>query len=264
MAIALVSLATTGASINKGVMRVVGTAIGCIVGLALVAWFSQTRWYMMFALAAYLTIIGYFLQTSRYPYAWYVAGIVPLVIWADTYGVIDNTFHFAIFRLLETSAGILIYSVISILLWPQTADKQFYQLGGEYLDDLCQLIQVYRAALSGEKRDDIQVIQRKLDALLAQLEATLIEAASDSMLIHEQKREWAYVLVTLRTLTDKLTLWWSAGEMSLWPDQQGERLALDSSLLMVERRCARIGELWQTAQVPFEPPTSDDSSRLRT
>jgi len=102
LAIVLISLSTSGASINKGVMRVIGTVIGCTVGLILVAWFSQERWNMMFALAGYMIIICYFMQTSRYPYAWYVAGFVPLVIWSDTYGAVDNSFHFAIFRLLET------------------------------------------------------------------------------------------------------------------------------------------------------------------
>lgn len=263
MAIALVSLSTSGASINKGAMRVVGTVIGCIAGLALVEWFSQARWNMMFALAAYLASIGYFLQTSRYPYAWYVSGIVPLVIWADTYGVIDNTFHFAIFRLLETSAGVLIYLVISLLLWPQTADKQFYRLGGEYLDKLCQLMQIYQAALSEKKRDDIQVLQRKLDALLIQLQATLVEAMKDSMLIREQQQEWADVVVTLRTLTDKLMLLWNTDEMSLQIDQQEERLALESALLMVEHRCARAGQLWGSSQLSFEVSTSDDLSLLQ-
>ena len=140
LAIVLISLSTSGASINKGVMRVIGTAIGCVVGLILVEWFSQARWSMMLALSGYLIFTGYYLQTSRYPYAWFVAGFMPLVIWSDTYGTVDNSFHFAVFRLLETASGVIIYSLVSVLLWPQTAGAQFYRLGGEYLDQLCQLL----------------------------------------------------------------------------------------------------------------------------
>ena len=165
LAVVLISLSTSGASITKGVMRVVGTVVGCVVGLIFVEWFSQARWSMMLALSGYLVFIGYFLQTSRYPYAWFVAGFLPLVIWSDTYGAVDNSFHFAAFRLLETVSGVIIYSLISVLLWPQTSGAQFYRLGGEYLNQLGQLLRLKENTLDENKNDDALAIQRKLDTL---------------------------------------------------------------------------------------------------
>lgn len=263
LAITVISLSTSGASINKGVMRVIGTIIACIVALILIAWFAQARWGMMFALAGYLTFVSYFLQTSRYPYAWYVAGIVTVVIWANTYGAIDNTFHFAIFRLLETSAGVLIYTLVSIFLWPQTADKQFYRQGAETLDCLCQQIQLYRATLRGEKGNDASVVRRKLGTLSSQLQATMREAISDSSLIHEQKQEWLHALAMLRSLTDHLALWPVINKAYQHPELNQARLDLEHALQVVERRCVRIGELWRTAQLLGAASVTDDLALMQ-
>ena len=264
LAIVLISLSTSGASINKGVMRVIGTVIGCVVGLILVAWFSQERWSMMFALAGYLIFTSYFMQTSRYPYAWYVAGFVPLIIWSDTYGAVDNSFHFAIFRLLETAAGVLIYSLVSLLLWPQTASEQFYRQGGEYLDQLCRLIRLNQDALCGINNDTAPAVQGKLDALSTQLQTTLGAAVNDTMVVREQKHEWQHALATLRALTDSLVLWRTTDEAYLRRNPELGQADLEHALETIERRCARIGELWRDRQLPGEATLGDDKPLLQT
>ena len=264
LAIVLISLSTSGASISKGVMRLIGTVIGCVVGLILVSWFSQARWSMMFALASYLIFISYFMQTSRYPYAWYVAGFVPMVIWSDTYGAVDNSFHFAIFRLLETASGVLIYSLVSVLLWPQTAGEQFYRQGGDYLDQLCRLLRLNQDALCGIKNNDALALQRKLEVQSTQLQATFMGALNDTVMVREQKHEWQQALTTLRALTDSLALWQSTNETYLrrYPEQSHANLA--HALEIIEQRCARTGELWQARQLPGEASPGDDIPLLQT
>ena len=265
LAILLMSLSTSGASINKGVMRVIGTLIGCVVAIILMEWFSQARWSMMIVLAGYLVFISYFLQTSRYPYAWYVAGFVPLVIWSDTYGgAFDNTFHFSIFRLLETSAGVLIYSLVSVLLWPQTAGNQFYRQGGEYLDNLCHLLRLYRNAKGDQESiSEAQKLRWKLYALSTPLQKTLEAALSDTMVIREYQREWVLALATLRTLTDSLSLWRDANEACLQIVQEQGQPNMKHALHMIEQRCTRISELWRAKQLPGEVTADNDTPLLQ-
>ena len=219
---------------------------------------------MMFSLAGYLIFISYFLQTSRYPYAWFVAGFVPMVIWSDTYGAVDNSFHFAVFRLLETASGVLIYSMVSVLLWPQTASKQLYQLGGEYLDQLCRLIRLNQEALRGKKHDTAPAVQGKLDALSTQLQSTLGAALNDTMVVREQKHEWKHALVTLRTLTDRMVLWRTTEEAYLRLNPKQNQPDLEHALEMIEQRCARIGDLWRARQLPGEASPGDDIPLLQT
>jgi hypothetical protein len=118
LAIVLISLGTAEASIQKGVLRVVGTTVGLAVGLLGLALFAQARWLNLLFLAAYLVFVGYHLQASRVPYAWFVAGFLPPLVWSTTYGDVDGAFHYASYRYLETSAGVIIYSLVSLLLWP--------------------------------------------------------------------------------------------------------------------------------------------------
>ena len=123
LAIVLVSLSSARASINKSLMRLVGTIIGVLVGLLFVAMFSQDRWLMMSATAGYLFVIGYLMQTTAHSYAWFVAGFLPTILWATTYLNVEHAFNFAVFRFLETAAGIIIYTIISLVLWPRYEEK---------------------------------------------------------------------------------------------------------------------------------------------
>lgn len=264
LAIVVTSLSTSGESISKGILRVTGTIIACVMAIILIQWFSQARWNMMFALAGYLIFISYFMQASRYPYAWFMAGFVPLVIWSDTYGTVDNTFHFAIFRLMETVAGVLIYTIVSVLLWPRTAGEQFYRLGGECLDQFCHLIKLNKNTLYGIKNDgETAAVQGKLDALSAQLQTIMGAAIIDTVMVQEQKYEWKQALATFCTLSDSLALWRSIDEMYQRRIPENNQANFNHVLNMIEQRCARIGELWRSKQLPSEVSMSDDTPLLQ-
>ena len=147
LAVVLISLDTTGASLQKGVMRIVGTTAGLAVGLLGLALFAQDRWLTLLYLGSYLTVVGYFMQSSRYPYAWFVAGFLPSLIWATTYGKVGNAFHYATFRYLETSSGVIIYTLVSAIFWPRYAGDQLAKEGTDLCAGLRQLFRLYRRRL---------------------------------------------------------------------------------------------------------------------
>jgi hypothetical protein len=117
LAIVLISLGSAEASLRKGVLRIVGTTVGLAVGLLFLACFSQDRWSNMVFQAGYLFVVSYFMTGSRNKYAWYVAGFIPSLVWSTTYMNVDAAFHYAIFRYLETTAGIVVYMVVCLLLF---------------------------------------------------------------------------------------------------------------------------------------------------
>ena len=41
LAIVVISLSTTGASLNKGIMRIAGTGLGAFAGFVLLSWFGR-------------------------------------------------------------------------------------------------------------------------------------------------------------------------------------------------------------------------------
>ena len=147
LAIALISLDTTGASLHKGIMRIVGTTFGLGVGLLGLALFAQDSWLTLVYHASYLVVVGYFMQSSRYPYAWFVAGFLPSLVWATTYGKIDNAFSYATFRYLETTAGVVIYTAVSAMIWPRHAGDALNRHGQEFWQQLQELFGMYRRQL---------------------------------------------------------------------------------------------------------------------
>ena len=121
-AIAIISLGTAKASIEKGLMRFLGTTAGVFVGFVLIGLFNHDPWAMLAALSLHMLVIGVVMQASRYPYAWYMTAFVPLVVWGDTYPHFESAFYFGTFRWLETTAGIMIYSMVELVFWPQAEE----------------------------------------------------------------------------------------------------------------------------------------------
>jgi len=118
LAVLLISLDNTKASFRKGVLRIVGTIGGVTVGLIAIEWFAQARFLFMLFFAFYFFFISLLMQRSRFSYAWFVAGFVPILVWSHSYMNYSVSFGYGVYRFLETASGIVIYMIISSLLWP--------------------------------------------------------------------------------------------------------------------------------------------------
>jgi uncharacterized membrane protein YccC len=68
-AVAMISLSTAGQSLNKGVMRILGTLVAAYVALTLIALFPQERWLLMLSLSLYVGFCTYMLTGKRWQYA---------------------------------------------------------------------------------------------------------------------------------------------------------------------------------------------------
>ncbi|MEM1282689.1 MAG: FUSC family protein [Chlamydiota bacterium] len=118
LAVLLISLDTTAASLKKGLMRIIGTIVGVFFGFFFLAYFSQDRMETMIIQATFLFMVSYGMQASKYPYAWFVAGFTPFLVWSNSYMHVNDAFYFGLYRFIETSTGIAIYTIVSALPWP--------------------------------------------------------------------------------------------------------------------------------------------------
>jgi uncharacterized membrane protein YccC len=245
LAIALISVGTAGASIEKGLLRIVGTTVGTGVGMFALALFAQDRWLMLSFLAAYLLFIGYRLQASRFPYAWFVAGFMPPLVWSSTYGNVDNTFHYATFRYLETSAGVIVYALVGVLLWPKRAGDALPKQGADVWSGLRSFFGAYRRQLEGEASpDEPDALRPQLDAVTARMMATLQAAGADTSWVRERRRAWSALRVDLRAFDDALALWRESIDDARPLPLERLLPQLEAVLDAVEARLARVGGLW--------------------
>ena len=117
----VVSLSTLGQSIQKGLLRMVGTVTGAAAGLILYFFWGQLRWPMLVMLCLYILLMVFLLLRSRQSsYFFYTSAIVAILIVVQSRGG-DTPFTVAVDRMQETLLGILVYTVLALLLWPRSS-----------------------------------------------------------------------------------------------------------------------------------------------
>ena len=118
LAVAVVSLPSTGESLKKGRQRLMGTLVGAVVTLVTVSLFPQDRWAFLLCISAWLALCTYRMGDPRESYFWYVSGFVVAIVAANVGSDLRDAFDIAVIRSLETGLGVAVYSVVALLLWP--------------------------------------------------------------------------------------------------------------------------------------------------
>lgn len=122
-AITVMLIAATGLtsdSLQKGVMRVMGTVAGAIIGLTLIALFPQER--MSYLLAASITVSIFAYLYNAYQgdsTLFMLTAVVTLMVFNG--GDAEGAFQYGVDRAFMTAFGVIIYTVVASTLWPVRA-----------------------------------------------------------------------------------------------------------------------------------------------
>jgi uncharacterized membrane protein YccC len=263
LAIVVISLSTTGASINKGIMRVVGTGLGALAGFALLSGFAQSPAGLLLAVAVYLVVIGYFIQTARQGDIWFNAGFMPVAIWASSYMQVESAFHIANARFLETAAGVLIFSLVSALLWPRTSGQALAQQGQAIWDGFTELFGQYRRLLAGELPSTGAVkLRTGLAGDYQQMLTTLQAAYSDTPVVLARKQAWELLRTDLRLFGNAQELWRESIDDCRKLDLHTLLPGLDAALDILAQRLRHGSTLWQPAEHDAGADVADDHALM--
>ncbi|KZL06665.1 FUSC family protein [Pseudovibrio sp. Ad26] len=126
LAVAFISLETSGQSFNKGAQRIGGTLLAAVAALVILSLYPQQRWMFMVVLSSFVLICTYMKSTTRNAYFWNVAGFVTIIVAVDSASSNEPAFYTAMLRIEETALGVITYSVVSAILWPKTSAKALY------------------------------------------------------------------------------------------------------------------------------------------
>ena len=191
IAVAMISLSTVGQSLNKGVMRLLGTLVGAVAALSFVALFPQDRWALLAVLSVYVGMCTYMLTGRKWQYAWFVSGFVCLVIVVNADTTSGHTFYVALERTLETGTGVLVYALVSAFLWPQSSRGALEEASRKLSATQLQLYRSYHTLMTGQDTDeDSRPLRLKQIQLLSQVGQALNAAATDSYTVWELRRQW--------------------------------------------------------------------------
>ncbi len=207
-AVAFISLATAGQSFNKAALRMSGTVLAATAALTLIALFPQQRWLLILSLTLWLGICTYMMAGKRHQYFWFVSGFAALVIGIDGGINAENAFTIATLRLQQTGLGILVYSLVAILLWPNSSRAK---LGETILDLVTTQQQLFDAAmqLALGAGDGTNISSLHADEIAGNTRlATLLDAAaSDSDDVRERQSDWRNLQRASAELAETTQAW---------------------------------------------------------
>jgi uncharacterized membrane protein YccC len=263
LAIVVTSFSTTGASLNKGIMRVAGTGFGALAGFVLLSWFSQSPLGMLLAMAVYIVFIAYFLQTTRQGDTWFNAGLLAVAVWSSSYMKVDTAFHFATTRFLETAAGVLLFTLVSALLWPRTSRASLQQQGQTLWEGMQTLFNGYRQQLStGSAPAEAAELRPRLAGEYQQLLATLDAAYADTPRVKTKKRSWETLRINLRVFGSAQELWRESIRDCRELDLKTLLPGLEAALDTLDQRLARGCMLWDEVKTDIIEDDLDDTALM--
>lgn len=210
-AVAFVSLATIGQSFTKAAMRMFGTLLATAVSFFLLGLFPQERWLFMAALSMYLGFCAYMMCKSRHQYFWMVSGVVCVIIVASAGPEPTYAFHLAMTRAQETGLGILVYSVVTLLLWPVSSRSQFAKATETFASTQQQMLAVLLKSLNGEDESEkIKTLRTQLLQVQTQFGHLLEAAISDTYDVWEVRKQWRRYSVFSGKLIESMERLWES------------------------------------------------------
>ena len=255
-AVAFVSLATVGQSLNKAALRMLGTLVGAGVALTLIALFSQERWLFILFLSVWLGFCTYWMGGKKHQYFWHVCGFVCVIICMDAGPNSADAFNIAVLRTQETGLGILVYSLIALLLWPTNSGDDFKDAANELAAAQLQLFRAYLESMNGQnKADQMQTLRAQERAQYTRFSQLLDSAEIDSPQVRQFRQQWRQYQVLAGQLSET---------MECWRESFTEAQKLDLSRLLpdlkrftdqLDQRLTQVGRML-TGQTPQQAPTA--------
>jgi uncharacterized membrane protein YccC len=242
----MISLSTVGQSLNKGAMRMLGTLVAAAVALTLIAWFAQERWWYVAVLPLYLGFCTYMFTGEKRTYFWWCCAFVCLVIATHSAGDAPNTLNSAVLRVQQTGMGILVYTLVSVLLWPSDTRGALDEATRKLFTTQAKLYRTYHGLLSGHgAAEDSRPLRLQEVQLLSQHEQALRGAQTDCYEVWEARHKWwrfhrlsAALMETLEHWRESFPEIQSLDLSKLLPNLEAVRTELNQRFEEIERMLA--------------------------
>ncbi len=205
LAVGMCMLDTVGDSINKGFMRFFGTLLAGGIALFLASVFPQSRWCYLGCVALYMAFCTYMTGHSSRWYFWTVSGFV-MTILALVGGHFGGTlFEVIVLRTQQTLMGIIVYTVVSIMLWPNWKSSEF-------IITLQTLVELQRKIISfnftrGVDDGSFNKSRNQASGILMGLSSVIDGAEFDSFEVWETRHHWRRLAAVLTALHEATEYW---------------------------------------------------------
>jgi len=258
-AVAMISLQTAGASIHKGLNRMVGTIPGGIAAIVILSLAAQSRWELLLLSSLWLFFTAYMsLRSRNNTYLWTVAGFVALVLVTSGASTSQDLFEHVVFRVMETAMGIGVYTLVSVFLWPLTNAGAIKTASKALLATQSAICRAGREVMTGmvdvtatrENRDELH--RQELEQL-TQLAQALVAEGSESYEVREVRPQWNRVLGLSTALRESLDRWYTSMTELARTDVTGALTGVAAFFDELDGRFEEIQKLLEGRPAQFKP-----------
>ena len=212
LTVATASVLSTGQSLGRATMRALGTAVGAVASLALIALFPQERWWIIFCLSLFLSFCAYMMTGKSYQYFWFLVALTGMLIMVTAAPITSQSaFTAAVMRTSETALGALVYGLVAVFIWPLLDAGGLNDSARKLVANQAKLYRSYRDRMSGRgAAEDSPPLRTAEVQLLAQVAQALSSAEVDSPEVREVRHQWRRFYQQLTALREALDLWLQA------------------------------------------------------
>ncbi|TWI55694.1 putative membrane protein YccC [Pseudomonas duriflava] len=174
MTVFIVSQPLSGMVVAKGLFRLMGTVLGTVMSVVLIALFAQAPWAFLLALALWLGFCtaASTLLRNHVSYGFVLAGYTVAIIGLPAIAQPLTIFDQAVARCTEICLGIIVASLVSSLFWPQRVERSLaQQAAGVWQAGL----QAVRAEVAGAEASGLLGVFGQIVAVDAQRDHTWFE-----------------------------------------------------------------------------------------
>ena len=202
------SLATADASLERGLLRLGGTIGGCVLGLLLVALFNDSPLAMYLAVLCVIVACSTFAYSTHFWFAWLVTAFVTVLVVVSSYPHWDLSLSIAIERTAETALGIIVYMLVSALLWPRYSGPLVQDTAAKISHQLEDLFRIAQRELSGENAsEEFESRRNSLIESVSNLDELMPGALLDSPALRARRSAWRQWRADLGSFSNALLLW---------------------------------------------------------
>lgn len=258
LAVAMCSLGRVGDSLNKGLLRAFGTLFAVAIALILLSLFPQSRWPFLLAMTGYVAFCSFMMGSTTRWYFWFVAGFtVPiLTLSVDISGT--ASFALAMMRAQETLLGIIVYTLVSVLVWPESSHKALEKAVQNLVGLEHRFFKGCIGLLQGQDDDGgLAKIRTQAIQSFTQLGSLLDGAELDSYAVWELRHEWRRSHRQLADIGHALEVWRLGFKDLQGLDPRGLMRGLQDFAEEIEARFAAI-EGMLMGQPPGHRPAAVD------
>jgi hypothetical protein len=145
---------------------------------------------------------------NKRQYFWSCCAFVCLVICDHAAGDLTNAFSIAVLRVQQTGMGILVYTLVSMFLWPTSSRSTLHEATRKLVTTQATIYRTYRALLSGNgKAEESRPLRMQEIQLLGQWRQTRNAAETDSYEVWEVRHQWRQFQCLSTALMEALEQW---------------------------------------------------------